>query len=99
MKIPIELLKRKWYERNPQHGINTNSREDMFWETVAMVFEDCYAELKKISADEKIYRKYLHSIHFGTSKAIEEEITSWKYLGQLAKKAAQVKERLKQKEV
>lgn len=36
----IEKLKRIWNERNPQHETNSDTNEDMFWQTVLMVFKD-----------------------------------------------------------
>jgi hypothetical protein len=35
-----ELLKKLWMERNPQHGANCDTGEDMFWRTVFMVMAD-----------------------------------------------------------
>lgn len=35
-----ELLIKMWNNRNPQHEINSDSGEDMFFDTVKMVFED-----------------------------------------------------------
>lgn len=43
---------------------------------------------------ETIYRQYLVSIGFGNSEEIEEEISTWKDLGQLDKKAKQAKPKL-----
>ena len=36
----VELLKRLWVERNPQHEANSDTGEDMFWRTVFMVMAD-----------------------------------------------------------
>lgn len=43
---------------------------------------------------EEIYRRYLSAINFGSPQEIEEEITTWKDLGQLDKKAKQAKPKL-----
>lgn len=56
-------------------------------------------ETRSLDADsekdqEEIYRRYLSAINFGTPDEIEEEITTWKDLGQLDKKAKQAKPKL-----
>lgn len=43
---------------------------------------------------EEIYRQYLSSINFGSADEIEEEISTWRDLGQLDKKAKQAKPKL-----
>jgi hypothetical protein len=43
---------------------------------------------------EEVYRQYLSAINFGSPEEIEEEITTWKDLGQLDKKAKQAKPKL-----
>jgi hypothetical protein len=43
---------------------------------------------------ESIYRQYLDAIHFGSPEEIEEEVSTWKDLGQLDKKAKQAKPKL-----
>jgi hypothetical protein len=43
---------------------------------------------------EEIYRQYLSAINFGSPDEIEEEINTWKDLGQLDKKAKQAKPKL-----
>jgi hypothetical protein len=43
---------------------------------------------------ESIYRQYLGAINFGSPEEIEEEIVTWKDLGQLDKKAKQAKPKL-----
>jgi len=39
-KRQIEKLKIFWNERNPQHELNSDSGENMFWETVLCIFND-----------------------------------------------------------
>jgi hypothetical protein len=56
-------------------------------------------ETRALDADsekdqEEIYRRYLSAINFGTPDEIEEEITTWRDLGQLDKKAKQAKPKL-----
>jgi hypothetical protein len=43
---------------------------------------------------ERIYRQYLSAINFGNPEEIEEEVMTWKDLGQLDKKAKQAKPKL-----
>lgn len=43
---------------------------------------------------EKIYRQYLQAINFGSTEEIDEELNTWKDLGQLDKKAKQAKPKL-----
>jgi hypothetical protein len=43
---------------------------------------------------EKIYRQYLQAINFGSAEEIDEELNTWKDLGQLDKKAKQAKPKL-----
>ena len=42
-----ELLIKMWNNRNPQYEINSDSGEDMFFDTVKMVFEDYTKALNK----------------------------------------------------
>ena len=35
-----EILKKIWSERNPQHEANSDTGEDMFFDTVMMVIKD-----------------------------------------------------------
>ena len=43
---------------------------------------------------EEIYRQYLSALNFGTADEIEDEISTWKDLGQLDRKAKQAKPKL-----
>jgi hypothetical protein len=43
---------------------------------------------------EVIYRQYLNAINFGSAEEIEDEVSTWKELGQLDKKAKQAKPKL-----
>lgn len=56
-------------------------------------------ETRSLSIDEpddqeKIYRQYLQAINFGSPEEIDEELNTWKDLGQLDKKAKQAKPKL-----
>jgi hypothetical protein len=56
-------------------------------------------EVRSLNVDddkdqEEIYRQYLRAINFGSPEEIEEDINTWKDLGQLDKKAKQAKPKL-----
>lgn len=40
MKTPIKTFKEIWESRNPQHEINSNTGEDMFWKTAELVAKE-----------------------------------------------------------
>lgn len=40
MDANIEKLKEFWYSRNPSHETNSDTSEDMYWQTVYCVFKD-----------------------------------------------------------
>lgn len=51
-------------------------------------------DAEKPEDQEQIYRQYLTAINFGSHEEIDEEIATWKDLGQLDKKAKQAKPKL-----
>jgi hypothetical protein len=64
------------------------------FQALSQVEEVRSLEVEKESDQEEIYRQYLRAINFGSPEEIEEDITTWKDLGQLDKKAKQVKPKL-----
>ena len=47
-------LKRIWERRNPQHEINSDTGEDMFWGTVLAVFNEFAQQQKPQSSEDKV---------------------------------------------
>ena len=57
-KENIKLLKKFWNDRNPQHYVNLDSGEDMFWATVLCIFNDMNNALQSLPKEvEKEQRK------------------------------------------
>lgn len=63
-----------------QHAPDTNEEQPLLTKKL---------DVENEKDQEEIYRRYLKFIYFGTPDEIEEEITTWKDLGQLEKKAKQ----------
>ncbi|NQY43875.1 MAG: hypothetical protein HRT87_11095 [Legionellales bacterium] len=62
MSKEAKAIERIWNTRNPQHDINTDTGDDMFWGTVLMVFKDFANEQTQPLKDEikrlkKVIRK------------------------------------------
>jgi hypothetical protein len=66
------------------------------FKALAQVEEVRELDPSKDSDQEFIIRQYLQATQFGTSEEIEEELTTWKDLGVLEKKAKQFKPKLDQ---
>jgi hypothetical protein len=64
------------------------------FQALSQVEEVRSLDVSKDDDQEEIYRQYLRAINFGSPDEIEEDITTWKELGQLDKKAKQVKPKL-----
>ena len=52
MSKEAKAIERIWNTRNPQHDINTDTGDDMFWGTVLMVFKDFANEQTQPLKDE-----------------------------------------------
>ena len=52
MSKEAKAIERIWNTRNPQHDINTDTGDDMFWGTVHMVFKDFANEQTQPLKDE-----------------------------------------------
>jgi hypothetical protein len=64
------------------------------FKSLAQTQETRELSIEKPEDHEPIYRQYLSAINFGSSDEIDEEIRTWKDLGQLDKKAKQAKPKL-----
>jgi len=66
----IEKLKIFWNKRNPQHDLNADSKEDMFWGTVVCVFND----LNKSNIGNKMYsREEVEKAYNAGMKIVEQD--------------------------
>jgi hypothetical protein len=64
------------------------------FQALSQVEEVRSLDVESENDQEEIYRQYLRAINFGSPDEIEEDINTWKDLGQLDKKAKQVKPKL-----
>lgn len=64
------------------------------FQALSQVEEVRSLDVESENDQEEIYRQYLRAINFGSPEEIEEDINTWKDLGQLDKKAKQVKPKL-----
>ena len=54
--MSLEILKEKWYERNPVHDLDKKGK-DRFWVTLQMVFKDYYNKLEELKSTNSLESK------------------------------------------
>ena len=80
----FEAFKKLWWSRNPQHELNADTDEDMFYKTAFMVCED-YAN-EKVKAKKKVWYRKLHNKLF---LILEGKKTTEDYFNEIGEKLDQ----------
>lgn len=96
-----EEISRGFFESLPQelqyaYKYVSDGGQDLkgLFQALSQVEEVRALDVENEKDQEEIYRQYLRAIDFGNQEEIDEEINTWKDLGQLDKKAKQAKPKL-----